>query len=423
MPIDRRSMLLGAAAIPMAGKALADMPRIARADDEAGWAQIAALYDKPRDVVQLENAYWGVMARPVQAVYAEKLAFVNRQSSYYARRQWYADMNAVRARVAAQLGVGADEIMLTRNATEALKALIGNYAGLRAGDAVMFADLDYDSMQASMTRVAERRGLDLIRLSIPEPASHQGLIDFYEAALRAHPKTRLLLLTHLSHRTGLVPPVREIVAMARTHGVDCIVDAAHSWGQLDFTLPDLGADFVGLNLHKWQGAPLGAGILYIRKARMGDIEPDIAAEGVEEDSIDARVHTGTLDFACHLTVPAALDFQQRIGGKAKEARLRHLRGLWAEELRDLDGLEVLTPADPRLHCGITSFRIRGCAATQDNVDLAGRLLSEHRVMTVHRPGVAKGACIRVTPGVFTTPDEVQALVDALKTLVPQLKRG
>ncbi|MFX7800673.1 aminotransferase class V-fold PLP-dependent enzyme, partial [Acinetobacter baumannii] len=85
----------------------------------------------------------------------------------------------------------------------------------------------------------------------------------------------LLLLTHVSHRTGLVMPVAEIVRMAKARGIDCIVDAAHSWGQLDIKVGDLEADFVGFNLHKWIGAPLGIGFLYIKKDRLDSIDRDM----------------------------------------------------------------------------------------------------------------------------------------------------
>ena len=426
MDVSRRAMIGSAAALPLVGAiapTLAATTRPLAPTDDAGWAKVAKQYDVTREVIQLENAYWGMMAKPVQAAYAENLAQVNRRASFWARRTMIGDLEGVRARVAAALAVSPQEIMLTRNATEALKNLIGNYNRLRPGDAVLYADLDYDSMQASFASLERRRGVQVVRIALPEPASHQAILDAYARALTDNPKVRLILLTHLSHRTGLVVPVRDIVAMARARGVDCIVDAAHSWGQLDFTLPDLDADFVGLNLHKWMGAPLGAGIFYCRKSRIHDIDPDIATEGAAPDSIDARIHTGTLDFASHLTVPAALDFQASIGGKPKEARLRHLRGLWAEELRDLDGLQILTPTDDRLHCGITSFRIRGQTSVADNIALVERLLADHRIFTVHRPGPKAGACIRVTPGIFTSPRDVQALVVALKQIVPEMKRS
>ncbi|MGK6323692.1 aminotransferase class V-fold PLP-dependent enzyme, partial [Sphingomonas sp. DT-51] len=226
-----------------------------------------------------------------------------------------------------------------------------------------------------------------------------------------------ILLTHLSHRTGLVLPVREIAALARSRGIDVIVDAAHSWQQLDFTLPDLDCDFVGLTGHKWLGAPLGVGMIHVRSAALAKIDRDPAEEPGGADSLRCRVHTGTLDYAAQLTVPAALAFQRAIGRPRRAARLRWLRDRWVGAARRIDGVDVLTPDDPALHGGITSFRLRGVVDTQGNRAVAARLLDRHRIFTVHRDGAAKGACVRVTPALFTRASDVDALAAALTDIV------
>ena len=254
MDIDRRTML-GAAALPLAATPAAAS---AVGDD---WDRVAREYDVTREVIQLEHGNWGMMARPVLAAYRAMVERVNRDTSYYARRTMVGDLEQSRAALAQAMGVGVDEIVFTRNATEAMKALILQYNRLKPGDSVLYADLDYDSMQDSMESLARSRGVRVIKIALPEPATRQSLVEAYEAAFRANPSIRMALLTHVSHRTGLVLPVADIAVIAAARGVDVIVDAAHSVGQLDFRLPDLKADFVGMNLHKWIGAPLGVGAL------------------------------------------------------------------------------------------------------------------------------------------------------------------
>src|SRR5436305_2065130 len=121
--------------------------------DEAYWRTIAAQYDLPKGIVQLENGNWGAMARPVLAAYQRHLARVNTETSFYSRRGFGADAIALRDRVAAEIGAAPDEIAFTRGATEALLGLIGGYNRLRAGDQLLYADLDYDSMQAGFRSV------------------------------------------------------------------------------------------------------------------------------------------------------------------------------------------------------------------------------------------------------------------------------
>ena len=410
---DRRSVLIGAVALPMMTKVAVSAPIL---NDEQYWREIAREYDVTTDVIQLENGNWGMMSRPVAAAYQQLLAKVNRQSSYYARRTMDGDVAEAKADLAQEMGVPTDDLVLTRNATESLKTLILGYNKLRPGDAVLYADLDYDSMQACMESLRIRRGVAVTKIALPEPATHENLVAEYRRAFDANPRIRLVLLTHLSHRTGLVLPVREIAAMARARGIDSIVDAAHSWGQIDFRLPELGCDFVGLNGHKWLGNPLGVGAIYVRGSALERIDRDPANDSAMADTLAARVHTGTPDYAAQLTLPAALAFQRAIGAARRSARLSTLRNRWVAQVRHHPGIEVLTPDDPALHGAITSFRLRGQTSDAQNKAVAQRLLDQFGIFTVYRTGVAKGSCVRVTPALFTSPEQVDRLAKALLTI-------
>lgn len=419
LELNRRALLAGGVVLP-AGAALTPTPARAASDDDAFWRDIAAEYDVTRDVIQLENGNWGMMPKPVHAHYVEVLSRVNRETSYYARRGMGRDLMDVRSRLAETLGVPDDEIAFTRNATEALKALIGGYNRLTPGDAVLYADLDYDSMQHCMDRLALRERAEVVRIALPEPATRTRLIDAYAEAFDRHPHVRLALLTHVSHRTGLVLPVREIAALARERGIDVIVDAAHSWRQLDFALPDLDCDFVGLNGHKWLAAPLGVGVLHIRKSALDRIDHDLATASDAPDVISERIHTGTLNAAAFLTVPSALAFETRIGLDRKSARLRALRDRWVEPARAIPGIEILTPDEPGLYGAITAFRITGQTSMRANEAIARQLLDRHRIFTVARGGVDRGGCVRVTPNLFNTMQEMDFLAGAIANVVRTL---
>jgi len=410
MEFDRRSVLGGAATLPLAA------PLAAATAGHDYWERIAREYDVTREVIQLEHGNWGMMARPVLAAYRAHDERVNRDTSYYARRTMVDDLEAVRAKLASAMGVGVDEIAFTRNATEAMKALILKYNRLKPGDAVLYADLDYDSMQTSMEALGPRRGVKVVKIGLPEPATRQSLIDAYCAAFDANPAIKMVLLTHLSHRTGLVLPIADIADLARARGIDAVVDAAHSVGQLDFRLPDLKADFIGMNLHKWIGAPLGVGAIYIRRERIGAIDPDPAEKPTSAD-VPTRVHTGTPDYAAQLTVPAALQFQATIGAARRAARLKALRDRWVHQVIGLPQVQILTPEEPGTRGAITAFRLRDRTSHEDNVALAKTLLDKHRIFTVHRDGLASGSCVRVTPALASRMSDCDALAAAIRSLV------
>ncbi|QND52173.1 aminotransferase class V-fold PLP-dependent enzyme [Phyllobacterium sp. 628] len=425
--IERRHFLLGSAVTAIAAATVAKasaaetvaLPSVddaAIATDKAYWAAVGDLYDVDRSIANLENGYWGIMARPVLQAYLENTQRVNRQNTVYARNAFGKDAEDVCNRVAAAVGAAPEEIALTRGATEALQVLITGYNKLQPGDAVIYSDLDYDSMQYAMNALAPRRGVEVKTFAIPEPATREAVLEAYRAVLEATPKARLLMLTHLSHRTGLVMPIREIADMARSRGVDVVVDAAHSWGQMDFNVADLGADFVGFNLHKWIGAPIGMGFFYIRKDRLADIDRDLADEDWPKDDIRSRIHTGTTNFAATLTVPAALDLHAMISSKRKQARLTYLRNYWVKKARAIDTIEILTPDDAAMHAGITSFRVKGKISKDDNNALMVALRDQHKVLTVRRAGIAKGQCLRVSPALYTTEAELDQLVEGLNAI-------
>ena len=386
------------------------------ARDEAHWKRIAQNYRVMDSVTNMEAGYFGMMATPVLEAFHRNIDRANRGSSYFSRREFPAIAASVRERVASFVGAKPTEIALSRGATEALQALISQYVRVGTGDTVMYADLDYNAMQWAMNGLAARRGGTVARLNIPEPATREGILAAYTTALDANPRTRLLLLTHCNNKTGLILPVKDIVAIARKRGVDVVVDAAHSFGQVPLSVADLDADFVGLNLHKWIGAPVGAGAMYIREGKLDLIERAHADESASADRIESRLHTGTANFAIVMTIPDALDFQAKIGVENKAARLRYLRDSWVKEVRRVGGVQVLTPDDADLVGAISSFRLHGRTTAAANQAIAKTLLDEFGLFTFYRTGLAKGDCVRVTPALYNGVADAEKLGRALRTI-------
>ncbi|WP_248742538.1 MULTISPECIES: aminotransferase class V-fold PLP-dependent enzyme [unclassified Pseudomonas] len=386
-----------------------------RARDEAFWQTFADRYDRHPGPVNLENGYFGRMSRTVVEDYQRHIEQINNSNSIYVRQRFEQhDSLDIRAQLAELIGVRAQSIAFTQNATAGLQSLIRNYNRLEPGDQVLICDLEYDTVKGAMRWLARHRGVEVIEIEHTHPASFDSLLATYREAFIRYPKLKLMALTHVTHRTGLVMPVQAIAALAKEHGVDIILDGAHALGQMEFDLEALGIAFAGYNLHKWIGSPLTLGFLYIAPQRLADIDPDMGEMHFPLNDIRSRTPYSTPNIPALMTLPLVFEEHRALGGAAaKGARVNYLRNLWVSAVRNLPGIEVTTPDDPRLYCGITSMRFTRHADQQAMVE---RLLNDYNLFTVVRNGAACGPCIRITPSLTTTAAEIQSLVLALNEL-------
>ncbi|WP_432217546.1 aminotransferase class V-fold PLP-dependent enzyme [Pseudomonas kribbensis] len=386
-----------------------------RARDEAFWQTFADRYDRHPGPVNLENGYFGRMSRTVVEDYQRHIEQINNSNSIYVRQRFEQhDSLDIRAQLAELIGVRAQSIAFTQNATAGLQSLIRNYNRLEPGDQVLICDLEYDTVKGAMRWLGRHRGVEVIEIEHTHPASFDSLLATYREVFIRHPKLKLMALTHVTHRTGLVMPVQAIAALAKEHGVDIILDGAHALGQMEFDLEALGIAFAGYNLHKWIGSPLTLGFLYIAPQRLADIDPDMGEMHFPLNDIRSRTPYSTPNIPALMTLPLVFEEHRALGGAAaKGARVNYLRNLWVSAVRNLPGIEVTTPDDPRLYCGITSMRFTRHADQQAMVE---RLLNDYNLFTVVRNGAACGPCIRITPSLTTTAAEIQSLILVLNEL-------
>jgi selenocysteine lyase/cysteine desulfurase len=389
-------------------------PELAR--NEAFWREVAGYYDPTVGITNLEHGYWGKMALPVKTAYINATNMVNAQNSFYARKDWSNDLKSITARVAAALGAHDDEIVITRNATEAIHNLIRQYRGLAAGDSVLLSDIDYPGFKPTMRWLEQSRGVKAIEVKLPSRATQDQIARLYLQAFDANPELKLMLITHVSNQHGLVVPVAKIAAEARNRGIDVICDAAQSWGLIDYQIGELGVDWAGFNLHKWIGSPLGVGALYMRRGSLEKIAPYPGESDQDNNHAAVRIHSGTTNFAATLAIPAALDFHQAIGAANKEARLRYLRSIWTHEAMSMKHIELLGGADEDSWTGIGSFRLPGQSSLEEAQDLQLRLEKEGGIFTVVRKGLDSGCCVRITPQVFNSADDIGRLIEAMRKL-------
>jgi len=255
----------------------------------------------------------------------------------------------------------------------------------------------------------EKRGKIKIKyLELPLlPENEKEILNEYAKAITE--KTRVIMLTHISNVNGFIVPIKKITALARGKNIDTIVDSAHALGHIPFSIPELDADFVGMNLHKWIGNPIGAGVLYVNRKRVNEMQPLFGDTKQAENNILKLAHFGTIPFAVHLTIPTSLKFHQQLGTQRITERLHHLKNVWISELQNHNGVEIVTPA--RLSCGIASFKIKNKPVPET----VQQLMKEFKIFTVARD-IGKEKCIRVTPSVYTLENDVKEFILAIKKI-------
>ena len=383
------------------------------ASDEDYWARVQQAFTVDRSLINLNNG--GVSPSPefVQAAMEKHLRFSNQAPVYNMWRILEPRREGVRQRLARNFGVDPEEIALTRNASESLQICqLG--IDLQKGDEVLTTDQDYPRMITTFKQRERREGVVLKQFSIPVPVEDDDeVVRLFERNIT--PKTKMILISHIVNITGQILPVKKVVQMARTKGIPVIVDGAHAFAHFSFTHSDLDCDYYTTSLHKWLFAPHGTGMLYVKKDKIKDLWPMMAAPETMDEDIRKYEEIGTHPAANYLAIGEALTFHEGIGTERKEARLKYLNDYWIDQLIDDERIALHTSRNPKYACAIATVEIRGI----EPAELTSRLWQKHRIIVtpINHPQF-KG--IRVTPNVYTTLEEINRFADAMKN---EIKNG
>lgn len=373
------------------------------------WEQIRNDYKLKSDYINLENGYYSMAAEPVLQAYLNDIKKQNLEASYYLRTEQFNDRDKIRKRLADLFGCKLEELIITRNTTESLDTVISGL-NWKAGDEAVMAEQDYGSMLDMFKQQARRFGIVNNLVSVPvNPASDEELVKLYENAITS--KTKLLMICHMINITGQILPVKKICEMAHSKGVEVLVDGAHAIAQLDFRIDELGCDYYGSSLHKWLGAPLGAGVLYVKKEKIASVWPLFGESNFKDDDILKLNHTGTIPVATNIAIHHAIDYHEKIGIQRKQDRLRFLQNYWVNQVKDIPRIILNTPEDNRRSCAIANVGIKGIAPSE----LAKTLLEQFKIWTV-AIDYANVHGVRITPHLYTNTFELDKLVAALKKL-------
>ncbi len=382
------------------------------AADETFWNWVRDAYTVSPEIINLNNGGVSPQPRSVQDAMIRYYRMCNDGPSYYMWRILDKGRESLRAGLAAVAGCSPEEIAVNRNASEALETVIFGLP-LKAGDEVILTRQDYPNMINAWKQRERRDGIKLVWISLDLPAEDDDVIvsRFREAFTD---RTRVVHVTHVINWTGQILPARRIADAAHARGIEVVLDAAHSFAQLDFTFPGTGCDYAGTSLHKWLCAPFGSGMLYVRKEKIGGLWPLFAAADPQSEDIRKFESLGTRSFPIEHAVSQAIDFHLAIGIRRKAERLRYLKRYWSEKVRDVPGIRFYTSLRPERSCALCNFGLDGIKTA----DLEARLLNKYRIHC--SPIVWENVDgVRITPHVYTMTRELDLLVTAIREIASE----
>lgn len=391
------------------------------ATDERFWARVRQAYALAPDILNLDHGWTSPAPRvAVDALVRGARALEALPAEYLPKTWEKVSDTAVRRALAEATGVPPVEIALVRNATEALATVLLGVP-LRAGDEIVCSTHDYYATLDALEQRRARDGVVLRMLQPPAPAaSLDALATLYESAIG--PRTKLVLLTHPSNRTGQLLPVRRIADAAHRAGAEVVVDGAQSLGLLEDPVTALGCDYYGASAHKWLGLPVGLGLLWMRPEHVAKVWP-LLPPGASARGMGRFEWIGTGPEYVNPAALPALAVHRSLGAARKQERLRYLMTYWRDRMSAaLPDAQFYTTPDPAMICGLCTVALPGLEphALQRRLrERNGILVQAFTDDLAESDRRANVRGLRISPNVYTTPVEldrfVMAVVGAART--------
>ena len=390
-----------------AGRSVKDHTPEEVAADEDFWTEVRGAFTIDRNIINLNNGHVSPAPLIVQEAMRRYLDYSNMGPWHTMINVLERQVETVRRRIAETAGCDPEEIAITRNASESLEnAQYG--IDLKRGDEVLTTNQDYPRMLNTFRQRERREGIVLKTISFPvPPPSMDDLYNRFEQAVT--PKTKLILVCHITNRTGQIFPIKRICEMAHARNIPVIVDGAHAFNHFPFKISELDCDYYGVSLHKWTCAPVGTGFLYVRKSRIANTWSLMASTDKQVGDIRKFEEIGTHPAANYDAISEALIFNENIGIDRKAARLRYLRDRWAHRLAQNPKCKILHSADPAQSCGIGFLSFQGA----DFQKIHDALWTKYSIVTA-AVGHAEYSGLRITPHVYSTLRDIDYFADMVE---------
>lgn len=411
----------GAAALSIAGwggpyvrDALARAGTPEGPHDEAYWQAIRAQFPFDPGLSYLNNGGLGAPPQPVVDAVVNGYRRLSANPSINEGELEDYIYDTVRPGLAKLVGADADEIALTRNATEGLN-LIANGIEMNPGDEVLTTTHEHPAGLEPWLLKSQRYGIVVRQIRLPSPPdSVDQVVELFREGMNS--RTKVLFFCHITRGPGLLYPVKELCALARERGIVSAVDAAQSVGMMDVNIHDMGCDLLANSLHKWLLAPIGSGLVYVRKDVQKRIFPLFAGSGpwdIVESGSDRYEAIGTHEVPVRAGIGAALDYINGIGIKNIEARNRMLSDYLRSKAAAIPGIRLLTSTSHDLSSpGITTIEVNGWSARE----LRGALQKRYNI-TASSDNRDGNNGVRISTHFYNTTQEIDRALEAIKELM------
>ena len=378
--------------------------------DENYWKKVADMYHQNVKFINLESGYFSPSPESVKDYWVNFVNEINESPSYYMRTRQNEMREKVRKTLADYAGVETDELILTRNTTESMNIIIQGIK-LEKGDEILRTNLEYPNIIQALDMRERRFGTKIRIVDVPiHPKSQREIVDMVIGAVNK--KTKVILISHMVFLNGQVFPVKEVCAKAREMGLETIVDGAHSFSHVDMDVSEIGCDYYGSSLHKWLGAPLGNGLLYVKKGNAERLWPLYGDTAYDDDNIMKLEHLGTRPCSDQNGIIPAVDFNLEIGKKEKSERLKFLQMRWASELKDNKNIILNTPLGEGQSYGIANVGVKNLHPSE----LADKLFDDHNIFTVPIDDDRGIRGVRVSPNLYSTVEDIDKFIEAMLTI-------
>jgi len=392
-----------------AGSRIARVSPEVAAQNEDYWSIIQRAYSVNPNLINLNNG--GVSPAPivVQQAVERYNELANEGPSYYMWRVIDQGREPLREKLALIAGAKPEEIAINRNSTESLNTIIYGL-DFKAGDEVIGTKQDYPNMIQAYRQRAMREGIVYKQISFDFPIEDDDqIVKAFEEAIT--PRTKLIHVTHMINWVGQTMPVAKIADMAHAHGIEVLVDGAHSFGLMDFKIPDLHCEYFGTSLHKFLSAPIGTGMMWVRQDKIEKVWPLTCNDKPRSGDIRKFETLGTRSFPLEQGIGEAINFHEGIGAKRKEERIRYLKDYWASRVQNVKKVKLHTSLNAKYSCAICGVSIDGMTPAE----LEAALFNKYKI---HAVGIVweNISCVRVTPHVYTPLADLDKLVRAIETI-------